>query len=246
MLLLVDYYRAVCGRRAALDGLSCSGRTPPPKAAERRLCPRAVVPPHCDTRRRRLCYSGIVEPLHHHRQALHHYLLFSSNNPRWISLTTVLFRNERSSRHHAPADDARTRNNPAIAINKRLVALGKKKQWEELLIFAEQERRNFNNVNCATLMSQLGRIQSLDRIGSSLCRVSTSIGKTVEDAGTAVDPGTVSCKHCPFHWEDEAEESDHQENTRVDFRARNSCEVCNGRRSTGSCQCCLGVCQARF
>jgi len=52
---------------------------------------------------------------------------------------------------------------PFIAINKKLVELGKQQQWESLLEYAEQERRNFNNVNCATLLSQLSRIRSLDK-----------------------------------------------------------------------------------
>ena len=101
-------------------------------------------------------------------------------SPRWISSTTVLFRNERRSRNHAP--DARTQN-PNIAINKRLVALGKKGQWEELLIYAEQERRIFNNVNCATLMSQLGRIRSLDRSDLRFRDFLQGLAKTVEEQG---------------------------------------------------------------
>ena len=93
----------------------------------------------------------------------------------------MLFRNdERRSRHHAPA--AHTQN-PAVAINKRLVELGKKGKWEELLIFAEQERRNFNNVNCATLMSQLGHIQSLDRSDPRFLDFVRGLAKTVEERG---------------------------------------------------------------
>ena len=99
---------------------------------------------------------------------------------RWISSTPVLFRNdERNNRSAA----ARTQLDPAVAINKRLVALGKKKQWEELLIFAEQERRNFNNVNCATLMSQLGRIRSLDRSDPRFLDFLRGLAKTVEERG---------------------------------------------------------------
>ena len=81
-------------------------------------------------------------------------------NPRWICSTTPLlfFGSERIS----PSSGAycHYHTNPAFAINKRLVELGKKQQWEALLEFAEQEQRNFNNVNYATLMSQLGRMRS--------------------------------------------------------------------------------------
>ena len=100
-------------------------------------------------------------------------------SPRWISSTTVICRNERRS-WSAPA--ARTQN-PAIAINKRLVALGKKKQWEELLIIAEQERRNFNNVNCATLMSQLGHIRSFDRSDPRFLEFVRELAETIEERG---------------------------------------------------------------
>ena len=71
----------------------------------------------------------------------------------------MLFRNERRSRS-TPA--ARTQN-PAIAINKRLVGLGKKKQWEDLLEIAMKEQQNFDAICYSTLMSQLARIQALDR-----------------------------------------------------------------------------------
>jgi len=50
----------------------------------------------------------------------------------------------------------------AISFNKKLVELGKQRQWEALLEYAHQERKGFDSVNCSTLMSQLGRIRSFD------------------------------------------------------------------------------------
>ena len=70
----------------------------------------------------------------------------------------------RSSRYQSKSS---SNSNPAIAIaienNKKIVALGKTGQWENLLEFATKEFSTFNNVNCATLMSQLGRIRSFDK-----------------------------------------------------------------------------------
>ena len=75
---------------------------------------------------------------------------FQLHNPRWISSTPSLLRGERTQ-------------NPAIAINKRLVALGKKGKWEDLLEIAMKEHKNFDAICYSTLMSQLARIQALDR-----------------------------------------------------------------------------------
>ena len=109
--------------------------------------------------------------------------------------------------------------NPAFAINKRLVELGKRKQWRELLEVTEQEQANFNNVNYATVMSQLGRIWSLDRSDPRFLAFLRALATIDPRAGTAVDTSKISCQHCPRHWQDEIEESEYQENTGVDFKA---------------------------
>jgi RAP domain len=51
----------------------------------------------------------------------------------------------------------------AIARNKKIVELGKKQQWKKMLIMHEQESSQFDTVNYATMMSQLGRIRYFDR-----------------------------------------------------------------------------------
>ena len=73
---------------------------------------------------------------------------------------TALFVRSSDQRRRQPASRD---NNPAFAINKRLVELGQKKQWRELLEVVEEEQERFNNVNYGTVMSQLGRIKSFNK-----------------------------------------------------------------------------------
>jgi len=58
--------------------------------------------------------------------------------------------------HHTPHD-------PAVAINQKLVELGKQRKWEEVLDLTMQEQPNLNNVNFSAAVSQLGHIQSFDK-----------------------------------------------------------------------------------
>jgi len=76
-----------------------------------------------------------------------------SKNIRYSSTTALFVRNTSGEQN----------NNRAIAINKKLVELGKKRLWKDLLKIAKEEQVRFNNVNYATVMSQLGRIRSFDR-----------------------------------------------------------------------------------
>ena len=88
---------------------------------------------------------------------------------RSISSTSVLLRDRR--------------DNPSIDINKRLVELGKKKQWEELLELAILEQRNFDNVNCSTVMSQLGRIHSFDKSDKRFVAFLEALASIIEKRG---------------------------------------------------------------
>ena len=73
--------------------------------------------------------------------------------------------------------------NPAVAINKKLVELGQKKQWRELLEVAEEEQASFNNVNYATVMSQLGRIRSLDRSDPRFLAFLQALAAIIDERG---------------------------------------------------------------
>eukprot|EP00978_Attheya_sp_CCMP212_P000690 scaffold1386_cov55-Attheya_sp.AAC.1 len=53
--------------------------------------------------------------------------------------------------------------NPAIPRNKKISELGRNRQWKEMLLIHEKEKEGFDNVNYATMMSQLGRIRFVDR-----------------------------------------------------------------------------------
>ena len=80
-------------------------------------------------------------------------------------------------------DNRFARNNPAIAINKKIVDFGKKKQWKEIFRLYEEEATNFNNVNYATMMSQLGRIHSLDRSHPVFLRFLDDLAQMMEQRG---------------------------------------------------------------
>ena len=101
--------------------------------------------------------------------------------------TTVLFdRNIDGERRHQPAsrnNNRRSNPNPAIAINKRLVVLGKKKQWRELLEVAEKEQASLNNVNYATIMSQLGRIRSFNKSDPRFLTFLQALATMLEERG---------------------------------------------------------------
>jgi len=101
----------------------------------------------------------------------YHSSLFFSNNQRWICSTRALFR------------DGRKGQSAAIAINKQLVELGRKKDWKGLLELAAKEQNNFNNVNCATVMSQLGRIRSFNKADPLFLAYLKALAKRIEERG---------------------------------------------------------------
>ena len=53
-------------------------------------------------------------------------------------------------------------------INARIMALGKQHKWEDLLRVYREERTRFNDVNYATIMSQLAPIRHLDTRDATL------------------------------------------------------------------------------
>jgi hypothetical protein len=94
----------------------------------------------------------------------------------YISSSTALHQQRQNNNKSA-------RINPAIAINKKIVELGKKKQWKEILRLYEEEAADFNNVNYATIMSQLGRIHSLNRSHPVFLRFLDDLAKMMEQRG---------------------------------------------------------------
>jgi len=70
-----------------------------------------------------------------------------------------------------------------IAINKKLVELGKKQQWREILEVAKEEQTSFNDVNYATLMSQLGRIRSFNREDPRFVGFLKAMATVIEERG---------------------------------------------------------------
>ena len=100
-------------------------------------------------------------------------------NKKYSSKTALFVRNsgERNNTRH------RTNQNPAIAINKRLVELSKKKQWRKLLEVAEEEQASFDNVNYATIMSQLWRIRSFNKQDPHFLAFLRALATMIEERG---------------------------------------------------------------
>ena len=104
------------------------------------------------------------------------------------SSKTALFVRNSDQRRRQPAssrkNNRRSNNhNPAIAINQRLVELGQKKQWRQLLEVAEEEQASLNKVNYATIMNQLGRIRSFDRSDSRFLSFLQALATRIEEQG---------------------------------------------------------------
>ena len=93
--------------------------------------------------------------------------------------TTTTSRNRRPSTNQ----NRRTNPNPAIVINQKLVNLGKEKKWDALLEVVEEERASFNNVNYATVMSQLGRMQSFNKSDPRFLAFLQTLATTIEERG---------------------------------------------------------------
>jgi len=105
--------------------------------------------------------------------------------------TSLFVNNTRSSEQQrrqqppptSPNRRRRTRYNPAFAINKKLMGLGEKKQWRQLLELAKEKQASFNNVNYATVMSQLGRIQSFNKADPHFQAFLQSLAVLIEERG---------------------------------------------------------------
>jgi len=84
--------------------------------------------------------------------------------------------------HRRPSTNQNRLTSP-IAINKRLVELGKEKQWDALLEVADQERASFDHVNYATVMSQLGRMQSFNKEDPRFLAFLKDLAAIIEERG---------------------------------------------------------------
>jgi len=102
---------------------------------------------------------------------------------KYSSTTALLVRNRDDRKSKSTYQRHRTNPNPAISTNKKLVELGKKKQWRQLLELAEKEQASFNNVNYATVMSQLGRIRSLNKEDPGFLALLQSLAAFIEERG---------------------------------------------------------------
>jgi hypothetical protein len=73
--------------------------------------------------------------------------------------------------------------NPAFPRNKMILKLGRNRQWKEMLLIHEKEKEGFNNLNYATMMSQLGRIRFVDRRDPLFKEFLDDLGNQVEVRG---------------------------------------------------------------
>ncbi|KAG7350403.1 hypothetical protein IV203_009763 [Nitzschia inconspicua] len=70
-----------------------------------------------------------------------------------------------------------------IEINKMIVALGKQRRWKDILILYQQEKTIFNNVNFATAITQIARIQSVQRSDPLFQTLMDDLSSRIEDNG---------------------------------------------------------------
>ena len=73
--------------------------------------------------------------------------------------------------------------NPAVAINKEIISLGKDRKWREMLSLYQEKSKQYNNVNYATTMSQLGRIRSLNKRDPSFLGFVKNLANLIEEKG---------------------------------------------------------------
>ena len=121
----------------------------------------------------------------------------ASQGSKWICTTPVSLRQQQVKERNQDA---------SIAINKKLVALGTKNEWETILQLFAQEEQNFNHINYATVMSRLARIRSFNKsdpkfpiISSSHCQ-----GKFSSD-GLSWMQATRCSKHHSCNWQNAIE-----------------------------------------
>ena len=112
-----------------------------------------------------------------HRTSMYTTVLSCPHRQRRISSSVVLL-----SRDQRPRRSVQ-QINPAVAINRTIVDLGRKKQWKEILRVYEQEGSNFDNINYATVMSQLGRIHSFDKRHQVFLHFLDDLGDNLERRG---------------------------------------------------------------
>jgi hypothetical protein len=78
---------------------------------------------------------------------------------------------------------AKGSQNPEVARNIRIVALGRDRDWEGILALYHEQSKHFNNVNLATSMSQLGRIRSVNTQDPTFLRFVDDLTNTIEARG---------------------------------------------------------------
>ena len=131
-------------------------------------------------------------------------------------------------------------------MNKKLVELGQKRRWKDLLEVAEQKQASFNNVNYATLMSQLGRIRSLDRSDPRFLAFLRGLAKRIEERGLP----WLSARSAANIVHAIGKMKLRNPSTKRILEWISKPEVAAHFVEEGEpqevCQCCLGLCQARF
>ena len=70
-----------------------------------------------------------------------------------------------------------------------------------MLSLYQEKSKQYDNVNYATTMSQLGRIRSLNKSDPSFLGFVEDLANLIEEKGLRVDWNKAISKHCPLHWE---------------------------------------------
>jgi hypothetical protein len=70
-----------------------------------------------------------------------------------------------------------------VTRNKQILALGKNKKWREMLSLYQESSSQYNNINYATTMSQLGKIRSVNKRDPSFIRFMDDLANSIDNKG---------------------------------------------------------------
>jgi hypothetical protein len=73
--------------------------------------------------------------------------------------------------------------NPETARNQKIIALGKKHKWGDIIFLYQQDSEYFNGIHYSTAMNQFDRIASVDTTDPRFCRFVDDLARKIFDRG---------------------------------------------------------------
>jgi hypothetical protein len=120
-----------------------------------------------------------------------------ANLPRWYNHTTpwphptsnaallCLSRSYSSQESEGGGQSraAKGSQKPEVVRNRKIISLGKQRDWKGILALYDEEPSGFDHINVATTMLQLGRIQSMNKQDLSFVRFVEDLASIIESRG---------------------------------------------------------------